>query len=120
MSAKHIRVEKGQLTGDVIGEGWLLGMVVRVTICGQGKTFFARIRRVKWRHLKRDTNQLNMLEIEFFAPIQFSTQDSRTITFNTVRWSWDVDSINFLVVTQTEGERYMACLEYTHLDTPSE
>lgn len=120
MHPRHIRVEQGKMTGDVFAEGWMSGRVVRVTFCGQDQTCLARIRRVKWRHLKRNASELNLLEFEFFAPIQFTTPDSQTITFNTVRWSWEVNSENFQIVSETVGERYMVSLEHTHLDDPAE
>jgi hypothetical protein len=104
------------MTGDVVSAGWMLGRVVRITICGENITFLARIRKVRWRHLKRNPNELNMLEFEFFAPIQFTTRDSRTITFNAIRWSWELNSTNFQIVSQTEGERRMVSLEHPHLD----
>lgn len=117
MDSRPIKVVRGEMTGVVVAVRRMVGRVVYVTICGQSKTHQARIRKVKWRHLRRVVNQLNMLEFEFFAPIQFTDAASRTVSFKTVRWSWEANSANFQIVSETdEVLSYTASLEHAHLD----
>ncbi len=101
-----IRIESGRVTGDATNPRELCGRVVRVTLAGQTRAPTARIRKVKWKHLKKNEEELNEIVIEFFAPVRFDDAGGQSITFIVVHWNWKNPGA-FSAVTAVKGSHHV-------------